>query len=145
MLVEQVPPGAVLGLRQRVLRPGQSLADARFDGDGEGRHFAAFTAEGAIVGVASLLLEPRPGEQEAAWRLRGMAVEELWRRRGVGARLLDAVMAQVVAEGGGLLWCTARVGVVGFYRGRGFRPISSTFEIAGIGPHVEMAVELAGP
>ena len=60
------------------------------------------------------------------------------RGQGFGTAVLDASVAHVAAEGGGELWCNARVPALGFYRRCGFEVDGDEFEIDGIGPHVVM-------
>jgi predicted GNAT family N-acyltransferase len=50
--------------------------------------------------------------------------------------VLDASVAHVAAQGGGELWCNARVPALGFYLRAGFEVEGDEFEIDGIGPHV---------
>jgi GNAT superfamily N-acetyltransferase len=73
-----------------------------------------------------------------AWRLRGMATAEGRRSEGLGALVLDAVVAHVAGEGGGLLWCSARLPAREFYVRGGFEVVGEIFEEPEIGPHVLM-------
>ena len=58
------------------------------------------------------------------------------RGRGFATAVLDASVDHVAGEGGGELWCNARVPALGFYRRSGFEVEGDEFEIDGIGPHV---------
>ena len=90
------------------------------------------------MGIASLYREARPGGPEGGWRIRGMATEPDVRGEGFGAALVVACVEHVAARGGGELWCNARLGAVGFYRGAGFVVAGEEFDIPGIGTHVVM-------
>jgi predicted GNAT family N-acyltransferase len=142
--VEQVPAFLVLPLRQRVLRPHQSVADVGFEGDETGTHFAAFDTSSAIVGVVSLIGEPPDASGTPSWRLRGMATEPALQRQGVGRALMSGLLDFVARSGGGSLWCNARMRAVGFYQLFGFVVAGEVFEEPDIGPHVRM-VRLVDP
>jgi predicted GNAT family N-acyltransferase len=137
--VEPVPAEVTLPLRQRVLRPHQTIEQVRLPGDDDRdtRHFAALDEAGAVVGVASVRREPAPWGPDG-WRLRGMATAEQWRGRGVGANVLAAVFDHVAARGGGLVWCNARVPALRFYERAGFVVRGEPWDEPDIGPHVRM-------
>jgi GNAT superfamily N-acetyltransferase len=144
--LERVAPEAVRPLRSEVLRPGIAPEALVYAGDeaADALHVAARDGEGRIHGIASLCREPAPGRAPAvAWRLRGMATRPELRGKGVGRRLLQACFRHVRAEGGGLLWCNARVVALGFYERLGLRREGTQFDIAGIGPHYVMSRWLA--
>lgn len=137
--VKQVPVFFVLPLRQRVLRPHQSVSEVGFEGDATGTHFAAFDTSSAIVGVVSLIVEPPDESGTPSWRLRGMATEPALQRHGVGRALMTGLLDFVARSGGGALWCNARLHAVGFYELFGFVVTGEVFEEPDIGPHVRMA------
>jgi GNAT superfamily N-acetyltransferase len=79
------------------------------------------------------------GDQGAeAWRLRAMATADAFRGRGLGRRVLEAVIDHVSAGGGGLLWCSARIRAVPFYERAGFSTLGDDYEEPVIGTHVLM-------
>lgn len=133
-------------LRHRVLRPHQAPEELVYPGDGDpdSLHVGAF-AEGAMVGVASVVRRPMPGglageagAGPGAWQLRGMATLPDFRGRGMGAELLRACIGHVARSGGSLIWCNARRPAVGFYRKLGFETRGTEFEIPVSGPHFVM-------
>jgi predicted GNAT family N-acyltransferase len=67
-----------------------------------------------------------------------MATSEELRGLGIGARVLDAVLAHVASHGGGLLWCNARVPAVPFYSRAGLTTHGEPWMDPDIGPHVAM-------
>jgi GNAT superfamily N-acetyltransferase len=140
--VERVAARATFPLRQRVLRPHQTVDDLAQSGDDDpdSGHFAAIDAAGEIVGTASVYREPPPWSPGAteAWRLRGMATAEGQRSQGIGGDVLAAVIAHVRSAGGGVLWCNARVPAVTFYRRAGFVTRGQPWDEPAIGPHVAM-------
>ena len=122
-------------MRARLLRPGQPEESVVYksDADESARHFAAKDADGNVVGVGSLHFEDRRAGVEPfgspGMRIRGMAVEDSWRGKGVGAGLLEAMLE--VGTGAGIqeAWANARSKNLGFYERSGFRAMSSEFDI----------------
>ncbi len=135
---------ATYALRQRVLRPHQSVAEVAFPGDedSETGHFAAFDPTGQVIGVVSVLHQATPALPAAvaddSWRLRGMATAEAHRGRGLGSALLEAAWEHVVAHGATVLWCHARMTAAGFYLREGFAAIGEPWEEPRLGAHVVM-------
>jgi GNAT superfamily N-acetyltransferase len=109
-----------------VLRPTQPVEASVFPGEDSpgAAHVAALTADGEVVGTAVLLPEPfaaLPARTDA-WRLRGLAVPDGWRGRGVGGRVLRYALGQVALRGGGLVWANVRDAARPFYQRQGFVP-----------------------
>ena len=57
----------------------------------------------------------------SAWRVRGMATRPDHRGSGIGTLVLAALLDHVRSQGGGLVWCTARLGALTFYERGGVR------------------------
>ena len=135
--VNAVEVGQILELRHRVLRAGLPAEAARFSGDEAAttKHLAAMI-EGRVVGCATVLLNEWEGE--AAWQLRGMAVDEHHRSQGIGKILLDECERIASESDTALLWCNARVPAVRFYQQNGWAVVSDEFEVPTAGPHVKM-------
>jgi GNAT superfamily N-acetyltransferase len=151
--VEPVTAEETYPLRQQVLRPHQALDEVGFPGDHDADtgHFAVFAGD-RIVGVVTVLHQPPPGAVETRvlapgdwWRLRGMAVREECRHRGVGAALVSGVRDHVAARQGSALWCHARLPAVAFYRALGFATAGEPWEEPAIGPHITMWWTLPPP
>jgi predicted GNAT family N-acyltransferase len=144
--VELVPARVTVPLRQRVLRPHQTTLDAVLPGENDpgSAHIAAITGSGEVVATAVLIREPfrLMPERRDAWRLRGMATEEGRRGQGVGGRVLRYGIDYVASNGGGLLWCHARIPAQGFYQRAGFSTIGEPWTYPETGPHVAMWVEV---
>jgi predicted GNAT family N-acyltransferase len=141
--VEFVPPSAVHALRLRVLRPGQppSSVDHDYDYWPDTFHVAAFDPAGDVVACATFYPEPTP-DGRAAWRLRGMASAPEVRGEGYGAKALRFGLAEIRARGGAVVWCNARSGAHWFYERLGFSTVGDEFDIAPIGPHYVMEIQL---
>lgn len=85
-----------------------------------------------VVGVARLTPDGRVGR---------MAVLPAWRARGVGSRLLQAVLERARARGIERVTLNAQVQAVPFYARAGFRAEGPVFPDAGI-PHRMMLFDL---
>jgi GNAT superfamily N-acetyltransferase len=80
---------------------------------------------------------------QAAYRLRGMAVDPDFHRSGIGRKLLDLLEARVrETKYTTLLWCNARTPAVPFYESMGWRVVSDEFDIPTAGPHFVMIKDL---
>jgi len=132
-------------LRRDVLHPTQALPTALdpLDAVSDARHLGWFEA-GRLVGVASICRHGLPLEPDAiAWFVRGMAVAQDWRSRGIGAQLLDALLAHGAArDPSGIAWCHARLPAESFYLRHGFR-ILDRVDLPGKGPRLRMRRALA--
>jgi hypothetical protein len=145
--VTRVDVGDTLALRQAVLRPYQTIEEVALPGDDDPSTaaFAAVDEAGEVLSVARVTLEAAPfptGDLISAgtpeWRLRGMATQPDARNRGVGSVVLQTIITYVAAQGGGLLWCNARVPAAGLYRRAGFTTHGEEWRDPDIGPHIVM-------
>jgi predicted GNAT family N-acyltransferase len=100
--------------------------------DARSEHALACDAAGRAIGTARLLPDGRIGR---------MAVLPEWRRRGVGAALVEAMLAQARGHALPCVTLHAQTHAAGFYRRFGFNERGGEFLEAGI-PHVEMLLEL---
>ena len=95
-------------------------------------HAVAFDAGGNPIGTARLLPDGRVGR---------MAVLKDWRRKGVGAALLVAMLDRARGRSMARVVLHAQTQAAGFYRRFGFNERGGEFVEAGI-PHVEMTLDL---
>jgi predicted GNAT family N-acyltransferase len=139
--VRRVSVDVVRPLRHAILRAGYPVAESVYTADdlAETVHLAAFDGD-EVVGTATLF--PEPYEGRPAWRLRGMAVADRWRGRGVGSLLLAEVVGQVRELGGELLWCNARTVALPFYGRHGFATAGEEFLVAHGVPHHVAVLDL---
>lgn len=147
MKTRQITAEEVIPLRLEVLRPGLPRETAIFEGDelGSTTHWGAFTDEGQLVSIATVLRAPKPGNQRPAWQIRGMATSPSVRGDGYGTAVVQSIVTYVQErEPEGVIWCNAREGAVQFYRGLKFRTEGAKFEIPGVGPHIVMVRKLGG-
>lgn len=124
-------------VRERVFIDEQGVPrELEWDGkDEDACHFLALNEAGQALGCARLL----PGGQ-----IGRMAVLADHRKRGIGARLLDAVLDEAKRRGITRVVLHAQAGAVDFYRRAGFIPRGEEFMEAGI-PHLEMELALPIP
>jgi len=139
--LEHVSATEVRPLRNEVLRPGQPLSSTHFDGDDHplAAHVAIRLGETEIVSVGSVFPDSPPWEPESegAWRIRGMATKDRVRGRGLGRRVLHALIEHASDHGGTLVWCHARVGAIDFYGEAGFATLGEVFD-DGVALHQSM-------
>ena len=98
-------------------------------------HAVARDASGRAIGTARLLPDGRIGR---------MAVLREWRRRGVGAALMEALLQKAREQSLSRVTLHAQTHAAGFYRRLGFSERGGEFWEAGIA-HVEMTLELSPP
>jgi predicted GNAT family N-acyltransferase len=92
-----------------------------------------------LVTIGSFYQAAHPDVPGAAqFQLRGMATDEDYRRKHLGAKLLEAGMERIRSLGGDVLWCNARSNVSNFYLSQGFVQVGGEFDIPRVGPHVRM-------
>lgn len=141
--VRRVPVERTRALRKAVLRPYLPAEDPYVMPDDHlptTIAFGAVTPDDRLVGVARITPEPPPFDPsyERGWRLRGMATHPEARNLGVGSAVLAGLVAHIAADGGGILWCNARVTARGLYERGGMQRWGETWEEPHIGPHVVM-------
>jgi GNAT superfamily N-acetyltransferase len=132
--IRSVDPAITRPLRQRVLRPHESLEELASH-EPPGVHAVAAFDGTALVGCGFVCPDGGPGE----WRVRGMATAPEHRGRGIGAQILAALVDHARAQGATRVWCNARTPALSLYERAGFAIESEEFEIPGIGPHFVMA------
>jgi GNAT superfamily N-acetyltransferase len=135
--VRPVDPAQTRALRQRVLRPHESLEELASH-EPPGVHAVGAFDGDELVGVGFVC--PDGGSDE--WRVRGMATVPELRGRGVGSAILAALLDHARAQGATRVWCNARTPALSLYSRAGFQVESEEFEIPGIGPHFVMALRV---
>jgi len=93
------------------------------DMDAKCMHAVAFDDAGKAIGTGRLLPEGKIGR---------MAVVKEWRRRGVGAELLEALVAEAQRRGHAEVRLSAQLQAAEFYRSHGFVAEGKVYEEAGI-------------
>jgi predicted GNAT family N-acyltransferase len=110
----------------------RSVAD-RFDGESDAKHIVAVLSgdvNSRVVGCLSLCVDTTARFRA---KLTRVAVDEGYRRRGIGRMLvLDAERCGLKEFGATVLFCHARRGSYGFYERLGWRMSSEPFTEDGI-------------
>ncbi|HTP63265.1 MAG TPA: GNAT family N-acetyltransferase [Burkholderiales bacterium] len=86
-------------------------------------HAVAYDADGKAIGTGRLLPEGRIGR---------MAVVKEWRRMGVGAAIIESLMAEAKKRGHTEVLLSGQLQAAEFYRGFGFVAEGKVYEDAGI-------------
>jgi predicted GNAT family N-acyltransferase len=86
-------------------------------------HAIAYDAEGKAIGTGRLIPDGRIGR---------MAVVKEWRRMGVGAAILEALMDEARKRGHAEVTLSAQLQAAEFYRGFGFVAEGKVYKDAGI-------------
>ena len=149
----QISSHLILPLRTRVLRPHFAPEQlAHFEGDDDPRttHYALrHLSTQTIVGCATLRCAPlleapclqlSDQDHALAIQLRGMSIAPEHQGRGLGARLLDALLIDAATRyaPSRIIWCHARQRAASLYARHGFEIVGDLFEIEGVGPHWRM-------
>jgi len=101
--------------------------------DSCGLHVLAETPQGLPIATGRLTVDDHIGR---------MAVLPEWRGLGVGAAVLESLLAWAIDEQRQQIILHAQVHAMGFYRGFGFREFGAVFDEAGIA-HQRMIKTLA--
>ncbi|MFN7825385.1 MAG: GNAT family N-acetyltransferase [Pseudobdellovibrionaceae bacterium] len=128
-------------LRHSVLRPAQPRSSVLYVGDDAETSFhLGIKFENQIIAVSTYHLESSPlfPNTERAYRLRGMAVEPLFRRQKMAERMFLFAEQELKHRDCDLLWFHARESAFPFYEKIQCHYASDMFEIEGIGPHKTM-------
>lgn len=147
--VGPVDPSRTFALRQRVLRPHQSIEVVARDNDIAGAisFGASESGDDRVLATATIYPEEPPAEltpivklaaTRRAWRLRAVATEEHRRSEGLGKLVLDAIVDYIAASEDVVLWCYARIGARDFYTREGFTSFGEIFVVAEFGSHIVM-------
>lgn len=119
MIVTELTAAEVRPLRRTVLRAGMETQDVAWPEDDLPGTFHLGVLDGDEVLAVSTWI-PRAYDGLPAVQIRGMATTTARQGAGLGARLLDAGCARVVAAGLAVVWANARDVALAFYERNGF-------------------------
>ena len=140
MHVNIVDVDSILELRHKVLRHGKPFESCFYKEDriSSTIHLAAIVKD-TIVSCATFYREKNNHiAHKNSFRLRGMATEEKFRKKGFGKLLLKTAEKIISEKGSNNLWCNARIKAVPFYLSCGYKIFGQLFNIQDIGPHYMM-------
>ncbi|MFI5452402.1 GNAT family N-acetyltransferase [Pedobacter sp. UC225_61] len=142
-MVKFIPFELTLGLRSKILRNGLPIEQCVFATDEiEGAFHLAFYADGEIACIASFFPNNYKDKKELGYQLRGMASDTMFAGKGYGLELVKFAIEYIKNTNAQYIWCNARSSAIDFYKKLGFNLVSNEFEIAGVGPHYEMILNL---
>ncbi|MDR4986250.1 GNAT family N-acetyltransferase [Bacillus cereus] len=124
-------------LRQKILRPSQTLADCKYSSDFEVDtfHLGAFIND-ELISIASFSKEIYPALPAGShYRLRGMATLPNFRNKYAGSSLIQKAEQILQERNANVLWCNGRITVADYYKRLGFHEHGEIFEIEPIGLH----------
>ncbi len=127
-------------IRHPVLRKGKPREACMFAEDNMGTtlHIGLFANE-QHIGTVTLIENLRPGFHETIqYQLRGMAVLEDFRSKGLGKLMVDEGERMLKERGAQRIWLNARIKALNFYRRLGYEICSKEFEVPIFGPHFQM-------
>ena len=124
-------------LRQKILRPTQTLTDCKYPSDYKFHSFhlgASLNEE--LISIASFSSEAEPSLQGSNhYRLRGMATVPTFRKQHAGSSLIQQAEVILKERQAEILWCNARITVTDYYKRLGFLEHGEIFDIHPIGLH----------
>ena len=124
---------AAIGVRFRVFVSEQAIpAEEELDeADATATHVIALY-QGQVVGTGRLV-----DDEQGDAHIGRMAVEQAWRRKGIGAQILAYLEEEARAQGRSLCILHAQEYVKSFYAAHGYEEHGDTFLEVDI-PHIEM-------
>jgi predicted GNAT family N-acyltransferase len=120
--------------------PNECVIDP--DKEEETFHMAAILNE-EIIGTSTVIIDKNNAFPQAdQYRLRAMATAPKVRGKGVGEKIIQAIISELKKRKCEILWCDARLTATGFYEKLGFKTEGKVYEVPNIGPHKLMYIEL---
>jgi len=138
--IKLVDAEAIRPLRHKMLRQGKNYSTTSYKRDNEKNTFhLGVTVEDKIVSCATFYpQETNKNRYKNAYRLRGMATDSSYLRKGYGRQIMHEAFQILKSKECDLLWCNARLKAVPFYQSVGFQEVGELFDISDIGPHYYM-------
>ena len=142
--IRKVDAKKVRSLRHSELRKDQDFSTTSYLKDYEIDTFhMAYISDDKIVTCATFYPEKSTKiKSENAYRLRGMATDSSFQRKGYATGLMNESFKELKNRDCDMVWCNARLVAVDFYKSSGFKITGKIFDIAEIGPHYYMYKEI---
>ena len=142
--INKVETDEIRPLRYSELRKGQDFSTTSYLKDYEESTFhMACIVDDKIVTCATFYPEKsKKSKSDNAYRLRGMATDSNFQRKGYASDLMTSAFKELTKRGCDMVWCNARLVAVNFYKSVGFKITGNLFNIEGIGPHYYMYKEI---
>lgn len=142
--INKVDAEKIKPLRHAELRKGQDFSTTSYLKDYEEStfHMACIVDYKAVTCATFYPETSTKIKCENAYRLRGMATDSNFQRKGYASDLMAESFKELKKRDCDIVWCNARLVALPFYISVGFKIIGDLFEIEGIGPHYYMYKEL---
>ena len=142
--IRKIDAEIIRPLRHSELRKGQDFSTTSYLKDHEVDTFhMAYISNEKIVTCATFYPEESTKiKTENAYRLRGMATDSRFTRKGYASNLMAESFKKLKKRDCDMVWCNARLVAVDFYKSVGFKITGELFDIEGIGPHYCMSKEI---
>lgn len=105
-------------LRTAILRANTPTSDPKFAGDSKPGtiHLGIFDQHKKLVATSTWMINPWSNDSSSiAIQLRGMAVDHIHRKSGLGKKLIDAGIAHARSLNAKYIWANARDTALPFY------------------------------
>ena len=142
--IKKIDAEKIRSLRHSELRKDQDFSTTSYlkDNDESTFHMACIVDE-KIVTCATFYPEKFPKLNAVnAYRLRGMATEFSFQRKGYASDLMEESFKELTKRDCDMIWCNARLGAVDFYKSVGFKLTVDLVDIVEIGPQYYMYKEI---
>ncbi len=142
--INKVETDKIRPLRYSELRKGQDFSTTSYLKDYEEStfHMACIVDDKTVTCATFYPEKSRKIKSDNAYRLRGMATDSRFKRKGYASGLMAESFKELKKRGCDIVWCNARLVAVDFYKSVGFKITGELFDIAGIGPHYYMYKEI---
>lgn len=138
--IKEVDADMIRPLRHAELRRGQDFSTTSYLRDNEDSTFHMASVLGGKV-VSCATFYPEKSKKLKAikpYRLRGMATDSSFRRKGYARELMRIAFLELKSKGADFVWCHARLVALDFYKSLGFIIKGDLFDVETIGPHYYM-------
>ena len=142
--IRKVDAEIIRPLRHSELRKGQDFSTTSYLKDYELNtfHMACIVDDNTVTCATFYPEKSTKIKSENAYRLRGMATDSRFKRKGYASNLMAESFKELKKRDCDMVWCNARLVAVDFYKSVGFKITGELFNIEGIGPHYYMYKEI---
>ncbi len=142
--IRKVDAEIIRPLRHSELRKGQDFSTTSYlkDYELDTFHMACVVDDKTVTCATFYPEKSTKIKSENAYRLRGMATDSRFKRKGYASNLMAESFKELKKRDCDMVWCNARLVAVDFYKSVGFKITGELFDIKGIGPHYYMYKEI---
>ena len=142
--IRKVDAERIRPLRHSELRKGQDFSTTSYlkDYEVDTFHMACVVDDKPVTCATFYPEKSTKIKSENAYRLRGMATDSRFKRKGYASNLMAGSFKELKKRNCDMVWCNARLVAVDFYKSVGFKITGELFDIEGIGPHYYMYKEI---